>query len=202
MLSLYNTNAFILPFTAKNTAIGSIIRHIYGPRSSNPLLCKLRRFRSLQAILYALNARQNLACRHLPGPPDVLLGDRSTVTSHVVHYELFKHRPFLIGFEPDLVPDHVLLLDIPAEIAFGRLDGRKNLEIDETIGKMTEFRSRFLEFAEGNLPRRLLKTKWTVVDASRPVDVVWQDVWTWASTSLGVRLHTNFVQSGRRCRYA
>jgi len=69
-----------------------------------------------------------------------------------------------------LVPDRTFLLDVPPEIGLARLSRKDRLD-----GEPLEFHERvragFLDLALRDPAR------WTVVDASQPVDEVTEDVW-------------------------
>lgn len=184
-LSAVGRRPLVLHYTRKQeTSLGRIITFLYSRSMRNPLARWLRRFRGLQAALYALNARENLGLRrHIRGY-DVLLGDRSVVTAHVVHYDLFRRKPYLKLLQPRLIPNSVLILDVNPETAYERLIGRAHLGIDETMELMSRFREVFLDFASGQAPPELSSTHWTVIDGTPPPEQVAEEVRDWALSSL------------------
>lgn len=179
----------VLHFTNKEqTLLGGPIKFLYGSPINNLLVCWLRRFPSLQAALYALNARENLRLARQSTSYDVLLGDRSLVTAYVVHHKLFRTRPCLRLLEPRLIPDYVLVLDLDPEIAYGRLHQRTALGVDETLYRMAEMRHLFLEFASGNVPPEFSHVRWRVIDGTPAPDHVISNVIDWALCSLGIEM--------------
>jgi thymidylate kinase len=178
----------VLHFTNKDqTILGELIKSLYGHPTKDPIICWLRKSHSLQAALYALNARENLRPARQFESNHVLLGDRSLVTAYVVHHELFRRRPYLRLLEPRLVPGYVLVLDLDPRIAYGRLQERSSLGVDETLDRMTEMRRRFLEFASGSAPPEFNSTEWRVIDGTLPPDEVTVNVIDWALCSLGIQ---------------
>jgi len=172
-------------FTDKGNSIcGKLIQKIYGGPPNSVIVAIIRRMPFAQMMLYALNARINLRKALQNSNFDVLVGDRSIVTSYIVHDALFQKHPYLKVFEPNLLPDYVLLLDLDSDTAYERLKGRPIIGIDENIKRMKQMRNLYIQFANGQIPDELQSIKWHIIDASLPINLVSDKVKDWVVSCL------------------
>jgi len=142
----------------------------------------LNQSRFFRQFLYA--HRSNLAVESVNLDADLILGDRSIITSYVCRWsDSNLKNSFLVAkvnfLESKIfAPDHVFYLDVPHEVLQKRLDLRGERDIDETAKRSLEMR-RAYEFIYKNpvAIKRLENTKWHIVDGNRPEVEVFQSVW-------------------------
>ncbi|WP_166354241.1 dTMP kinase [Phytoactinopolyspora limicola] len=156
-------------YTAPAGLSGVVIRRLYQPEHAPSWWSALlRRWRPLQTIVFAVNARANLLGRNRRA--DILLSDRSVLTGYASHIGRVPEW-FLDLVEPRHAPDLVILLDVPVAEAIRRVETRGDVGPEENRAALTAFLRRY-EYVLANPPRRLDRTVVRRIDAAAPPSVV------------------------------
>ncbi|MBD5469457.1 MAG: deoxynucleoside kinase [Lachnospiraceae bacterium] len=141
---------------------------------------KLHQYRFLRLFLYAY--RSNYAAKHIDQSSDLILGDRSLITSYVCRWHHCNMYNRLLVFIVNRLeykipaPDYVIYLKVPQKVLHERLVNRGNIDIDET-----EDRSRAMEFAydilrtRKGIIKRIAHTKWCVINGDQSEENVCRD---------------------------
>lgn len=158
----------IYRYSGKNNCWGALITRAYASESRS-VIRHLAGARVVQETLYALSARANL--RAVDQGADLVLGDRSIVTAYASHLGRIPWW-YMDAVEPRFVPDLVLYLEISPALAMERLRERKVRLRDEDLDSLKEFEEAYLKIIHGTRPRRLRRTTFRIVDATRPIELV------------------------------
>ncbi|MDX7719402.1 deoxynucleoside kinase [Aeromonas caviae] len=144
----------------------------------------LQRSSMYRAILYAVRSHQ--AAMDADWSSEVVLGDRSIVTSYVTRWRRWFNCPRLtVGFVDVLertipAPDVVLYLQLPAEVLQARLTQRdRPTDIDETAARSEQMRAAYHEIMTDGQIKRLRHTKWIALglDGDDDPDAVLEKAW-------------------------
>jgi thymidylate kinase len=135
---------------------------------------------ALRKHLYACRSKR---ATQLLTPTSTVLGERSIFTSYVTRWDYSNPAEGIAKAqrsEPHLpVPDHVIYLDVPVNTAIERISARRRRgygALDETEARLYEA-DRLYKYLADNGTRHAIKTVWTVIDATREMaDVVNQIV--------------------------
>jgi len=131
-------------------------------------------------FLYAY--RSNYAASHIDWNVDLLLGDRSIVTSYICRWTRFPlFNSFLVFIVNCLehklpAPDYILYLDVPHYILRERLSYRKALDVDETDKRSKAMRYAYdmLQTQEGII-KRIASSQWYRINGNQPEEAVCHD---------------------------
>ena len=141
----------------------------------------LHRSRFLRMFLYA--HRSNYAADHINLDVDLLLGDRSLVTSYICRWTRFNCcNRFLVWIVNRLearipAPDYVIYFDVPQEELKKRLTGRGNQDIDETDKRSQAMKKAYDELRNHpSIIRRIAQTRWYVINGCQAQEDVNRDV--------------------------
>lgn len=141
----------------------------------------LKNSRFFRQFLYAY--RSNRAAKEIDWDADLILGDRSIVTSYICRWTDSRlHNRLLVLMVNCLenripAPDYILYLEVPAEELHRRLAERGERDIDET-----DERSRAMWRAydylrtEPDAVRRIKDTQWHTIDGDRSREEVADEV--------------------------
>lgn len=141
----------------------------------------LRNSRFFRQFLYAY--RSNRAAKGIDWDADLILGDRSIVTSYICRWTGSKLHDRLLVFAVDRLenripaPDHILYLDVPAEELHRRLAERGEPDIDETCERSSAMRKAYghLRTTPGAI-KRLQNVQWHTINGARPREEVADEV--------------------------
>lgn len=143
---------------------------------------ELRQNRLFRSLLYAHRSRS--AAISTDWSAQIILGDRSVITSYAVYWHLMLNNPRLAVMLVDMLessipaPDHVLFMNIQPEQALARLGrSRPILDVDESLHRSRQIRSAYFEIRGASFIRRLRRVTYHDIDASRPPEPVIEDVW-------------------------
>lgn len=141
----------------------------------------LHKYRFLRMFLYAY--RSNNAADDIDWSVDLLLGDRSLITSYICRWTRFNLYNRLLVLIINLLeykipaPDYVIYLHVPQNVLHERLLCRGKLDIDET-----EERSSAMKYAynvlrtDNHLIKRLQDTQWYIIDGNQSEEAVCENV--------------------------
>ena len=146
------------------------------------------KFKFLKDIIFFRNFlyahRSNIVAKNIDWNVDLLIGDRSIITSFMCRwskYEL-KNKKIIarVNFLESKIPtpDYAIYLDVTPENLQKRLKSRGNTDIDETEKRSQEMRYAY-DFLRNN-PKavsRIEKVKWLVIDGNPPEEEVFQNAW-------------------------
>lgn len=132
---------------------------------------------------YARRSDRRAARLHRRG--GLVIGDRSIVTSYVTNWD--QRDPLGAMDRVDrlerriALPDHVVLLDAPVDLALqriGKRPKRRHGGNDERRERLAEAARAYRAMAEQSARFGLGRVTWHLIDASRPLDVVSHEVLT------------------------
>ncbi len=140
----------------------------------------LHRYRFLRMFLYA--HRSNYAADHMDRNADLLLGDRSLVTSYICRWTRSPLRNRFVVFLVDRLeykipaPDHIIYLDVPHQVLCQRLSGRGMRDIDETEKRSREMRQAYdMLRSQKAVVRRLRGATWHSINGDQQEEAVCRD---------------------------
>lgn len=140
----------------------------------------LHKSRFLRMFLYAY--RSNYAAQNINNQVDIILGDRSIVTSYVCRWNqsTFYNR-ILVWLTDKLehkipAPDYIIYLDVPQKILQARLSSRLKKDIDETKERSRAMQKAYYIISTQLVIKRLVHTKWHVINGDQTKDKVVQDI--------------------------
>lgn len=129
--------------------------------------------------LYACRAVQH--SRRLSGNPDLIIGDRSIITSYVTRWKKWGDPAQCIRRVDRMqaevpVPDHVIWLYCEPSLACQRIQKRPPRNYgrhDETVAKLQEAHDAYYAIFSGCQPYRLRDSQWWVLNGEQqPEDLV------------------------------
>jgi thymidylate kinase len=133
--------------------------------------------RIYRAFLYA--DRSNNATKATNWNADLILGDRSIITSYVVSWSNIKLLNKLKFFRVDLLerkiyaPDHVIFIDVSYNKLNERLNTRSDKrDIDETFERSRKMKKAYISFMKNNYIKRIKDVKWHVINGDDSKEVV------------------------------
>jgi thymidylate kinase len=168
----------------------SIIEQLF---IKSKFLSKLSFFR---AIVYA--NRSFVASKNVNWASDLIIGDRSILTSYVTRWRKWFNCPFLSilfvnTLEPFVKPpDYIIYLTASTDILQKRLSNREFIDIDETPSRSDEMRKAYEEIKLKQIIKRLKNSTWIELDANQDPSIL---------TEKALRIINeikNGVQSSRR----
>lgn len=137
----------------------------------------LHKSRFLRMFLYAY--RSNFAASNIDWNKDLILGDRSLITSYICRWNMFNlHNRFLVLCTNLLeykipAPDYVIYLDVSQEVLRERLSYRGNQDIDETDERSNSMRCAYDMFRkDDHFIKRLANVKWYIIDGEQSEETV------------------------------
>lgn len=160
-------------YTSKAGVLGPLLRWLYHTdQSERATVLLIRRFRSVQAIMYATNAKLNYLGRKRG--PELLFSDRSVLTSYASHWGLLP-KWYLEMIEPWYAPDVVIYFSLPPQVASARVQAREPGGYEEDLEALKLFERRY-EQVRASLPRRLRRTRIVTIDARQDKPAVAREV--------------------------
>ena len=141
---------------------------------------RFHKSRFLRMFLYAY--RSNQTASHIDWNADIILGDRSLVTSYICRWTRSKALNSVLVHIVNLLeykipsPDFIIYLDVPFMELEKRLRIRGNQDIDEK-----DVRAKAMKFAYDTLinnpstVKRISNAKWIVVNGNQSEDFVFDD---------------------------
>lgn len=136
-----------------------------------------------RAVLYAF--RSNYATSKIDWNADLILGDRSIITSYICRWkesEVFNHAwVSLVNFmEPKIPsPDHVFYLKVPQEVLRKRLATRPVLDRDETEERAQEMERAYRYLQDHPMSvERIKGVQWHIIDGTQAQEHVTWDIYT------------------------
>lgn len=161
-------------YSDKNNPFGRLIKKIYNENPKNKFSF-LTKPRAVQEFIYALNARQN--CRRINNSGEILISDRSVVTSYASHKDLVPEW-FLNLAEPYLYPDLAIFLDVAPEVCFNRISSsdRDFSQFEENLDSMRLFHENYLKIFNKDRPSRLKNMQVSIVDGNRTIEEVSEEI--------------------------
>lgn len=140
----------------------------------------LHKYRFLRMFLYAY--RSNYAAYHIDWNKDLILGDRSLITSYVCRWSRVELYNRILVLWVNLLehkippPDYVIYLDVSQKELCERLICRGNSDIDETEERANAMRYAYDMFRQGNrVIKRLKNVKWFVINGEQSEEEVCND---------------------------
>lgn len=141
----------------------------------------LHKHRFLRMFLYAF--RSNHAASKIDWTADLLLGDRSIITSYVCRWTRFRFLNCLLINIVNLleykipVPDYVFYLEVSTKTLCKRLSYRNNLDIDETDKRSKAMRYAYnvIQIQTGEI-KRISTVQWYTIDGNQPEDTVSHEI--------------------------
>ena len=161
-------------YSSKDNFWGNIIQDIYS-ENSGIVQGLFNKSRAIQEVLYGLSARSNMK-KISRTSGSILLSDRSIITAYASHLDRLPQW-FIDIFEPPLIPDLAIYLDIPAEVGSERLQGRNIRFKDESLKEQKEFYKGYDIIINKKRPRKISKTKIVRVDGALPLEAVTEEVY-------------------------
>lgn len=137
----------------------------------------LRKIDLWNELLYAF--RSYRASKLFSGNTEIILGDRSIVSSYVTRWNKWGNPDTTISrvnwFEPFIpAPDYIFYLKVETETALARISNRAKRDYgleDQTAERITEAIQVYSEIRNASI-YRLKNTTWIEVDAEQPLDEV------------------------------
>ena len=144
----------------------------------------LKKSSFFRAIVYGVRSRQTV--KIVNWESDLILGDRSIITSYVTRWRKWMGSEFLTKafvqlMEPTIpAPDLVLYLDLSPELLHKRIENRCQVrDIDENRKRSMQMRNAYKEIMDASTIKRLKKTKWiclTINESDSP-ETVYEKSW-------------------------
>lgn len=140
-------------------------------------------YKSKFARMFLFAIRSNYAASNIDWSVDLLLGDRSIITSYICRWTRYDLYNRLLVFVTDMLnykipsPNYVIYLDVPPEVLQKRLSYRKKLDIDETDERSMDMRNAYEVLRKKRaIIKRIENTQWFVVDGNQSIDIVQKEV--------------------------
>lgn len=144
----------------------------------NPQLKESRFFR---IFLYA--QRSNYAAKNAQWNKQLILGERSLMTSYATKWEESKFKTWwnisvINLFERNIrAPDFVIYIDVPHDVLNSRIENRnKERDIDDTPVRLLQMEEAYKKLSEKKIPR-ISKTEWQIVSGNQPLEAVVESVY-------------------------
>lgn len=144
----------------------------------NPQLKESRFFR---IFLYA--QRSNYAAKNAQWNKQLILGERSLMTSYATKWEESKFKTWwnisvINLFERKIrAPDFVIYIDVPHDVLNLRIENRKKeRDIDDTPVRLVQMEEAYKKLSEKKIPR-ISKTEWQIVSGNQPLEAVVESVY-------------------------
>ena len=152
-------------------------QNIEGVFNRHPILNKSRFWRQ---FLYAY--RSNTIAQNINWNVDLVLGDRSLITSYVCRWTASNLYNKFVVFKVNLLehiippPDHIFYLNTSHEEIQKRLDNRGARDIDETADRSMSMRRAYEEIRNNpKIIKRIANSKWHVIDGNQSEEKVFND---------------------------
>jgi thymidylate kinase len=150
----------------------------------------LRRFDWFNETLYA--HRANWFAGRMGNSHDLILGDRSIVTSYVTRWQKWGAPENCISrvdcMERNVPPpDYVVWLYCEPQHALARIQGRpvRNYGLyDEKLHRLQQAHNAYYEIFSQSLPPRLANTRWVVINGLRNTDNIALEIFNWIATEI------------------
>ncbi len=137
----------------------------------------LHRSKFLRLFLFA--HRSNDAARQVNQSSDIILGDRSVITSYICRWssrQIFNRILIIVVNVMEYKipsPDYVIYIDVPQTILQKRLKNRGNQDIDETLERAEAMKHAYdILRTQKDLIKRIAHTKWYTMDGSASEETV------------------------------
>ena len=144
----------------------------------NPRLKENRFFR---IFLYA--QRSNYAAKQAQWDKQLILGERSLMTSYATKWERSKLKTWwnlkVINLLENKIkaPDYVIYIEVPHEVLRLRIETRdKERDFDDTPIRLLQMEEAYLRLRKKNKIARIENTKWQTVSGDQPLEMVVEDV--------------------------
>ena len=145
----------------------------------NPHLKENRFFR---IFLYA--QRSNYAAQQAQWDKQLILGERSLMTSYATKWERSKLKTWwnlkVINLLENKIkaPDYVIYIEVPHEVLRLRIETRdKERDLDDTPIRLLQMEEAYLRLRKKNKIARIENTKWQTVLGDQPLEIVVDDVY-------------------------
>lgn len=197
LLLLLNQRGFDVAaykYTGRRTDwCGRLIGRLYRSQDLRFPLTTLSRNRALQEVLFAYQARLNLADVQRQNTNRLLLFDRSAITGFAYNGDLFGKNwiseAFVTTVEYSLITKYAIYLDVAPQVALSRIMTRPGgMTHDERIDVLTRVVANYRAlFNRSWSPYVLRKTTWFLVDGEQALSQVTQQVMDIVLKILGYR---------------